>query len=101
MLEHSRSNRNETGRASLVRAGVVAICLLGVVASITVHFQPGVNDHRQLSDAGVVADRQAAQSASGTDAFLRAPAGDPSVPATSRVFTQDTPVSDEIPIAQF
>ncbi|MEP6940312.1 MAG: hypothetical protein ABI846_11155 [Rudaea sp.] len=75
--------------------------MLGVIASITLNFQPGVNDHRQLSDAGVAADRQAVQSAFGTGDFLHTPAGDPSVPATSRVFTKDTPVSDEIPIAQF
>ena len=101
MLDHLLSNRKHAGRTNLVRATVVAVCVVGVVASITLHFQPGVTDHRQALDSSVATDQRALELTPGSQPFLHAPAGDPSVPETSSVFTSNTPVTDEIPIAQF
>jgi hypothetical protein len=100
MLDHL-SNRKRAGHRNLVHATVVAVCVLGLVASITLHFQPGAIVHRASLDAAVSDNLRAGELAPAPTQFLRTPAGDPSVPESSSVFTGSTPVTDEIPIAQF
>jgi hypothetical protein len=101
MPDHSLSNRKDFAHANAVRAAVVAACVLGLAASITLHFEMGVPNDARLLDVGARTDRQGPDRTSGSSDFLRSPGGDPSVPQAASIFSSDAPGSAEIPIAQF
>jgi hypothetical protein len=100
MPDHSLSNRKDCAHANAVRAAVVAACVLGLAASITLHFEMGIPNDARLLDADARTDRQAGRTFGSSD-FLRSPVGVPSVPQAASIFSTDAPGSDEIPIAQF
>ena len=85
-------------RANSVRALVAALCVLGLVGLTLFHFDDGGGFASRLTKATSPENNGPVANSS----FLRAPAGDPSLPSLEATFSRkDATPADEAPAPTF